>query len=223
MDRHKPETRAAYRAAHREEILAYARKYNRQYYLAHREKLLAKHKEWQKQTRSTEEYKAKHQESRRKYEREYYRKHREKLIAKSKERQQRYINEHREEMRARWKERYHAHREEILLHQKAWRCGVNVQDITPTPGIVTELKTSIINQPIVGVEPPKEEIIENPETCRRYAKIKCQRTKAKNAAMRDYLQMQRRVVTNQEHRLQWGWDMQQLRYKIYQLQKRIAV
>ena len=55
------------------------------------------------------------------------------------------------------------------------------------------------------------------EICRIYAKKKWQKTKEKNAAWRDYIQMQKRVVKTQEERLQWGWDMQQQRIKLLKM------
>ncbi len=96
--KHKPETRAAWRAANREHIRAYSQDYNRRYYHAHRKKLLAKNKIWQKEVGCTEEFKERYRERKRRYERAYYAAHREERLAKSKESQRRYYQEHREEI-----------------------------------------------------------------------------------------------------------------------------
>lgn len=144
MGKHKQETRAKWRAENREHNLAYAREYNRRYYLAHRENLMEKHREWSKQHACTEEYKAKHRERKRRYEREYYQKHKEVILAKCKA----YYHTHIEERRAKNNEYYHTHRDRLVAYQKARRCGVTIQDILPTPA--EESQTPIV---VVAIEP----------------------------------------------------------------------
>ena len=147
MGKHKPETRAKWRADNREHILAYAREYNRRYYLAHRERILEKNREWNKQNACTEEYKSKHRERKRRYYRAYYQKNKETLLAMRKV----YYQAHIEEMRARNNEYYHSHRNERLVHQKARRSVITRQDIIPTP---IEKQQTISTTPQVELQQP---------------------------------------------------------------------
>lgn len=79
------ERREAWKAANREQILAYAREYNRRYYQAHREELLAKHSEWQRTHRRPKRAStAEEREKWRTYARNYYHTHREALLYKKK-------------------------------------------------------------------------------------------------------------------------------------------
>lgn len=82
MGRNK-ERREAWKAANREQILAYHREYNRCYYQAHREELLAKHSEWQRTHRRQKRTStAEEREKWRTYARNYYHTHREALLKK---------------------------------------------------------------------------------------------------------------------------------------------
>ena len=81
MGRYK-ERREAWKAANREQILAYHREYNRCYYQAHREELLAKHSEWQRTHPRQKASTAEQREKWRTYARNYYHTHREALLKK---------------------------------------------------------------------------------------------------------------------------------------------
>ena len=105
MGRNK-ERREAWKAANREQILAYHSEYNCRYYQAHREELLAKHSEWQRtHPRPAKTSTAEEREKWRTYARNYYHTHREKLLAKK-------------------LAYYHTHREELLYKKKCRACGV---------------------------------------------------------------------------------------------------
>lgn len=151
MGKHKPETRAKWRAENREHILAYAHEYNKRYYLAHRENLMERHRVWSKQHACTEEYKAKHRERKRRYDREYYQKHKETILAKCKA----YYHTHIEEMRAKSNEYYHTHRDRLVAYQKARRCGVTIQDILPTPTEAPQTPIVVVAKPL-PVKPTKQ-------------------------------------------------------------------
>lgn len=212
----KKEWQAAWRATHKDKV----REYGREYRARHKEAIKAKALEYRANHREEQNARSKayyhaHIEERREKGRAYWWEHREELLAKQKknyhenkehvqEKLKRYYDSNREKRQAAWKAYYAKHKAE----HAAWLEANREHRLAYCKNYYMTHKETILAQ-------QKER-----KRQKRIAKqTQQQLQRLLEQTIAKYNQLERTTIRNEEHRLQWGWDMQQLRYKIYQLQK----